>query len=255
MLKIKKYVVVGSLIIILSSTQIFAHDPIYGHGPDVLFKGGLALGLTLKSGLGFVRNEYELGYGVTPKWTIGTDIPFSNKTGSYDLDGIGIKSKYRFYVDYSKGAMLEFTALGSYKYSKDNIKPDVLNIGLTSGRESVVWYWFASVLYTGKITNSLLKPGDEINYDLTFGYRLNHINYYKPDYVIFFEFIGKHQFTSKLNNSNITRSGGNSWAIAPTLMFTYRNYALRAGVKFGIGESGYINRPKTNFKVSVEMHI
>jgi len=38
-------------------------------------------------------------------------------------------------------------------------------------------------------------------------------------------------------------------------MFNYRNYALRAGVEFGIGESGYINRPKTNFKISIEMHI
>jgi len=255
MSKIKKYIFVSSLIIILSSTQIFAHDPIYGHGPDVLFKGGLALGFTLKSGLGFLQNEYELGYGINSKWTISTTLPFSNEAGSYDLGGIGIKSKYRFYVDYNKGSMIEFAAIGSYEYSKDNFTPDVLNIGLASGRESVEWYWFASVLYTGKITNYFLKPGDEINYDLTFGYRLNQINYYKPDYVIFIEFIGKHQFSTKINDSDIAKSGGNSWAIAPTLMFTYRNYALRAGVEFGLGESDYIKRPETNFKVSIEMHI
>jgi len=240
---IKKYFIISSLVIVFISTKALAHEPIYGHGPDVLFKGGFAPGLTLKGGLGFVQNEFNFEYGVTSKLTIGTDIPFSNEPGSYGLDGIVIKSKYRFYVDYSKGAMLEFAALDSYEFSEDNMKPDALNIGLTSGRESIKWYWFASVLYSGKITNNMTKPGNEINYDLTFGYRLNRISYYKPDYVIFIEFLGKHQFSSKINNSNIDQSGGDTWAIAPTLMFTYRNYALRAGVKVGIGESGYIGKP------------
>ena len=255
MFKKKKYILIIGLLFIFGNVQIFAHEPIYGNGPDVLFKSGLALGFTLQSGLGFVQNEFNLEYGVTSKWTIGTDIPFSTETGGYKFDGIGIKSKYRFYTKYSRGSMIEFATLGSYKFARNKLVPDIINIGLTSGRESVVWYWFASVLYTGKITNDLMKPGDEINYDLTFGYRLNNINYYKPDYVIYLEFLGKHQFSSKINNSAIDQSGGNSWAIAPTLMFTYRNYALRAGVEFKIGESGYINSPNTNFKVSIEMHI
>lgn len=251
----KKYILIVSLIFMFGNMQISAHEPIYGNGPDVLFKGGFALGFTLQSGLGFFQNELNFGYGVTSKWTIGTDIPFSTETGGYDIDGIRIRNKYRFYTKYSRHSMIEFAAIGSYKFTKNKSMPDIINIGLTSGRESVVWYWFASALFTGKTTTNLLKPEDEINYDLTFGYRLNRINYYKPDYVIYLEFLGKHQFSSKINNSTIAQSGGNSWAIAPTLMFTYRNYALRAGVEFGIGESGYINRPKTNFKVSIEMHI
>ncbi len=255
MFKIKKYIFVSSLIIIFISTPTFAHEPIYGHGPHVLFKGGFAPGFTLQSGLGFVQNEFNLEYGVTTNWTIGTDLPFSNERGSYDFDGIGIRSKYRFYTIFSRGAMLQFSALGGYKFAKNNNGPDVLNLGLTAGRESIDLYWFTSAVYTGKITNELMKPGDEINYDLTFGYRLTRLDYYKPDLVVFIEFIGKYQFSSKLNNTVIDQSGGNSWAVAPTLMFTYLNYALRAGVQFGIGESGYISRPKTNFKVSIEMHI
>lgn len=255
MFDIKKYIFVSSLIIIFSSMQIFAHEPIYGHGPHVLFKGGFAPGFTLQSGLGFVQNVFNLEYGATTNWTIGTDVPFSNKEGSYSYDGIGIKSKYRFYTIYSRGAMLQFAALGGYKFAKNNNEPNVLNLGLTAGRESTDWYWFTSAVYTGKITNEIMKPGDEINYDLTFGYRLTHLNYYKPDLVVFIEFIGKHRFSSKLNNSKIDLSGGNAWGIAPTLMFTYHNYALRAGVEFGVGKSGYISRPKTNFKFSIEMHI
>ena len=249
-----KYYFVAFLFFLLNY-KISAHEPIYGHGPHVLFKGGLAPGFTLQSGLGFVQNEFNLEYGATANWTIGTDIPFSDKRGSYDFDGIRIKSKYRFYTLYSRGAMLQFAALSSYKFTKNSTGINVFNLGLTAGREAIDWYWFASAVYTGKVTNSILKPGNEINYDLTFGYRLNKPNYYKPDLVLFLEFIGKHQFTSKLNGNVIGQSGGNAWAVAPTLMFTYRNYALRAGVEFGIGESGYINRPETNFKVSIEMHI
>ncbi len=255
MFNFKKYIIVSGLVIIFSAVQTFAHEPIYGHGPHVLFKGGFAPGFTLQSGSGFVQNVFNLEYGATTNWTIGTDVPFGNQTGSYGFDGIGIKSKYRFYTVFSKGAMLQFSALGGYKFAKNNNVPDVLNLGLTAGRESTDWYWFASAVYLGKITNEIMKPGDEINYDLTFGYRLTRLNYYKPDLVVFIEFIGKHMFSSKLNNAVIDRSGGNSWAVAPTLMFTYLNYALRAGVQFGIGESGYISRPKTNFKVSIEMHI
>lgn len=151
--------------------------------------------------------------------------------------------------------MTEFSALGGYKFAKNSGGINVFNLGLTAGREAIEWYWFASAVYTGKVTNSDLKPGNEINYDLTFGYRVNKSNYYKPDFVFFLEFLGKHHFTSKLNGDTIGKSGGNAWAVAPTAMFTYRNYALRTGVEFGIGDNGYITKPGTNFKIGIEMHI
>ncbi len=255
MINIKKYILVCSLIFVLGNIRITAHEPIYGNGPHVLFKGGFAPGITFQNGLGFIENEFNLEYGLTANMTIGTDLFFNNKLKSYDFDGIRLKTKYRFYTKFSRGAMLQFAVLGGYKFSNENKKTDVLNFGFAAGREAVDWYWFASAVYVGKITNAVIKPGDDINYDLTFGYRITKLSYYKPDLVIFLEFIGKHQFTSKVNDTKIVQSGGNSWAVAPTLMFTYRNYALRTGVEFGIGESGYIIRPKTNFKVSIEMHI
>ncbi len=250
---IREYILLGSLLFVLSGNFIFAHEPIYGNGPHVLFKGGLAPGITLQSGLGYIETEFNLEYGLTNKLTIGTDIPFSNERGNYSLNGIKIKSKYRFYTKYSRGAMLQFAALGGYKFSNNSL-PNIINAGFAAGREAVDWYWFASAVYVAKVSNKT-NPGDEINYDVTLGYRLTKLSYYKPDLVVFLEFIGKHQFSSKLNDVVVKQTGGNSFAVAPTLMFTYRNYAVRTGVELGIGKSGYIRKPKTNFKISIEMHI
>ncbi len=254
MYNIGGYALLGSLLLVLSGTYIFAHEPIYGNGPHVLFKGGLAPGITLQSGLGYIETEVNLEYGLTNKLTIGTDIPFSNAKGSYNFNGIKIKSKYRFYTKYSRGAMLQFAALGGYKFSNNEL-PNIFNAGIAAGREAVDWYWFASAVYVAKVANKTINLGDEINYDVTLGYRLTKLSYYKPDLVVFLEFIGKRQFSSKLNGKIIDQTGGNSFGIAPTLMFTYRNYAIRTGVELGVGESGFIKRPKTNFKISIEMHI
>jgi hypothetical protein len=254
MLLIKRNILIVGFVLLLSG-GISAHEPIYGNGPHVLFKGGFAPGITLQSGLGFIETEYNLEYGLTTNFTIGADLFFGNEIRSYNYNGIKIKGKYRFYTKFKRGSMLQFSALGGYKLSDGGKQPDVLNFGLAAGREAIDWYWFASAVYAGKITNEPLKPGDQINYDLTLGYRVTKLSYYKPDLVIFLEFIGKRLFSSKFDGAKIDLSGGNSWAVAPTLMFTYRNYAIRTGVEIGIDESGYIKRPKTNFRLSIEMHI
>ena len=254
MYKIRKYLLLVSWLFILSNTYIFAHEPIYGNGPHVLFKGGFAPGITLQSSAEFIENEFNLEYGLTSNFTIGTDFFFNNEASSYNYNGIKLKGKYRFYTKFTRGAMLQFAVLGGYKFANNNL-PNILSAGFAAGREAVEWYWFASAVYIGKTTNEIIKPGDEITYDVTFGYRLTKLSYYKPDLVVFLEFIGKHQFSSESNNEVIDITGGDSFAVAPTLMFTYRNYAVRTGIELGIGESGYIKRPKTNFKISIEMHI
>lgn len=240
--------------LIISCVKTFAHEPIYGRGPHVLYKGGFAPSIVWNSGAGFIQNDFELGYGVTSSWTAGFSLPFSNANGRYEIQNYLIKCKYRFYADFEPGSMTQISALGGYKFSKESDGINALNLGLTGGRESTTWYWFASAAYTAKFTNSELKPGNEINYDLTLGYRFTRLDYYKPDLVIFLEFLGKYYQKSQLNDNTINNSGGNAWSIAPTFMLTYRNYALRSGVEFGLADNGFINKPKTNFKIGVEVH-
>ncbi len=243
------------LIFLLFNIDVRGHEPIYGNGPHVLFLGGFAPGITVQSGNGIFETEYSLEYGLTSQLTIGTDVIFSNEEESYSFEGLKLKGKYRFYTEYSRGAMLQFSALGGIKLPNNKNLPKGITFGIAAGREAVEWYWFASAVYIGKTGNSNFLPGDELNYDVTLGYRVNELKYYKPDLVLFIELIGKYQFNSKLNGSEIAESGGHSWGIAPTIMFTFRNYALRSGIEFGLGSSGFLNKPETNFKVAIEMHI
>jgi len=243
-----------TLFLIFSYGRIFAHEPIYGNGPHVLYKGAFAPAFVWNSGTGFIENDFELFYGITKNWTAGISLPFSNAQGQYGIENYVVKNKYRIYADFQPGSMNQISIIGGYLFSKETNGINALNLGFTGGRESTTWYWFASAAYTAKFTNANLKPGNEVNYDLTFGYRLNELNYYQPDLVIFLEFLGEYQQKSRLNDNTVNNSGGNAWSIAPTFMLTFRNYALRAGVEFGIADNGYIKKPATNFKIGIETH-
>ena len=226
------------------------HEPIYGNGPHVLFKGGFAPGITLQSYSGFFETEYSLEYGLTNKLTVGTDLIFNTETNSYGYEGIKLKGKYRFYTKYSRGSMLQFSALAGIMFPNNGELQNAINLGIAAGTESVDFYWFASALYLFNPNSSGANQLNSLNYDLTLGYRVTELDYYKPDLVLFVEFIGKHKFGSSAQNN-----WGNAWSVAPTLMFTFRNYALRSGVEFGVENSGAIPFPKTNFKISIETHI
>lgn len=237
---------------------LMAHEPIFGHGPHVLYKGGLAPAIVWNSGMGFIENEFELHYGVTKNWTAGLSVPLSNADDRYEVEDYMIKNKYRFYADFGPGVMDQIAAFGGYKFSNNTNRINALILGLTGGRESTTWYWFASTAYTAKFilqngTNP--KPGNEINYDLTLGCRINKVDYYKPDLVIFLEFLGKYLQKSSLHDSAINNSGGNAWSVAPTFMLTYRNWALRGGVEFGLARSGDLKKPADNFKIGIETHL
>jgi hypothetical protein len=147
------------------------------------------------------------------------------------------------------------SAIAAVFIPENSAAPKVLNLGITGGQESLRWYWFVDAAYAFKLTSSDVRPGNEINYTATIGYRPFEVDYYKPDLVLFIEGIGRYQEKSVQNGSKVTNSGGNYWAIAPTFFLTYQNYALRAGVEFGIASTGNINKPDTNYKISIELHI
>ncbi len=254
MLKLKTILTLFVLVL-FSALKISAHEPLYGNGPHVLFKGGFAPEIILQSGLGYLSTEYSLGYGLTKDWTINGGVAFSNLNQNYEYKGFLIKNKYRFYSYFKPGLSIQISAIAAAFVPKNNLAPKVLNLGITGGQESIRWYWFVDAAYAFKITNNNFKPGNEINYTATIGYRPFEINYYKPDLVLFIEGIGTYQERSALNGSTVTNSGGNYWAIAPTFFLSYKNCALRGGVEFGIASTGRIKKPDTNYKISIELHI
>jgi len=86
------------IVMFLSTTGVAAHEPLYGFGPHVLFKNGLAPHITLNWNSSKFETEYALGYGITRNWTMIAETPWSTEGGNYNFGGVNLKSKYRFWL-------------------------------------------------------------------------------------------------------------------------------------------------------------
>jgi len=233
--------------------QAQAHEPLYGFGPHVLFKGGFAPHFTFHYGHD-IETEYALGYGLTKNWTIKGEVPFHIEDGSYNWGGFLFKQKYRFYSHFEPGLSRQISAISTVNLPAEPENPTVVNIGATGGQEALHWYWFFGASYGLKFSDQQLKPGNHLLYNATIGYRPIKTSYYKPD-IVFLEGVGKLQQKSVQNGDVISQTGGHAWSVAPTFMLTYKNMALRGGVEFGLADAQYIEKPETNYKLILEWHL
>lgn len=232
-----------------------AHEPLYGFGPHVLFKGGFAPHVTMNLISDQLETEYALGYGITRSWTMIAETPFHVANSTYDFGGLNLKSKYRFWLKTKPGISYQGSFISKLVLPSENGKPRVLNIALTTGQEALKFYWFATAGYALKFSNNDLVQGNNFLYNVSLGYRPFKVNYYKPDIVFFMETSGNAYQKSTLNGEKLQESGGSNLAVAPTFFFTYRNLALRGGVQFGVLASDYISKTETNYKLTIELHI
>ena len=253
MLKINSRILLIIVCLMLPSYKLFAHEPLFGIGPHVLFKGGFAPHFTL-SYQDEWETEYALGYGITRNWTVIGETAFGTTDG-YRLNRINLKQKYRVLSHFEPGLSRALSAVGSISVPTRSGKSTVAQLGVTGGQEAQHWYWFFSGQYFANFTNQELKPGNTLAYSATLGYRINKVDYYKPDFVFFLEGTGKYIQKSKKDNDLVKASGGQLWQLAPTFMFTYRNVALRGGVQLGIADAGHVDAPDVNYKLTIEMHL
>jgi hypothetical protein len=244
-------------IIILTLTVFsgYAHEPLYGFGPHVLFKGGFAPHFTMNFNSSLFATEYALGYGITPSWTGIAEAGFSNKNGAYAVDFYRFKSKYRFWLKNQPGYSHQGALISQLTMPAVTGEPGALDMALTTGREGLKFYWFVSAGYGLRFADNPVDPGNRIIYNLSLGYRPFKVNYYKPDLVLFVETTGFTYQKSKMDGEPIQNSGGSNLAIAPTFFFTYRNLAVRGGIQFGVWDNNFVSKPDTNFKLTIELHI
>ncbi len=77
-------IALGMLVVM---SQAYAHDPVFGLGPHVLYKGGVEIApeaRTAKQGDNKASElELELTYGLTGDWAVGVDLPYAFR----DSDG------------------------------------------------------------------------------------------------------------------------------------------------------------------------
>jgi len=93
-----------------------AHDPVFGLGPHVLFKGGVEIAPQVHISKAGEREQTELGleltYGLTGDWAAGVEIPYitrastdnsSQANSSSGQGDLSLFSKYRFWREDGPG--------------------------------------------------------------------------------------------------------------------------------------------------------
>lgn len=252
--RLLKIGIYAAILLLLPAKAAQAHEPIYGIGPGVLFKGGNAPHIGFGWNNQFLEPEYGWGYGITKNWTAIAEVPFLYNSGNYSFQGVSLKQKYRFYRNFKPGLSRTASAVAEVRIPSRTGGPTVVNLGLTAGQEARRWYWFVSGSYAAKFSGADKKSGNQLNYNTTLGIRPVLTSYKQPDLVLLLEGIGKYREEAELNGKDLANTGGHQWSIAPTFMLTYRNIALRGGVEIGLASAGGLGKPKTNFRTMLEYH-
>ncbi len=247
------YLTIGLGLTLLSwaSSPAFAHDPIFGLGPHVLYKGGLEIHVDFQAEQAGDEQEreaaVELTYGLTGDWAAGIELPYVDKNeGGLSANGIGdlqLFTKYRFWrhdtlaVQDSAAAFLKLkldTADDAGDPSRGTGSTDAI-FGLTYGHEAVKWYRWASVRYrlNGK-TDAGLERGDKVLVDLVAGVRPQPPSYREPDTVWLLELNAEYTGRAERNGVELADTGGTELFLSPGIFWTVRNFAIKAGVQVPI---------------------
>jgi len=258
------------LVIAMSSTVTWSHDPIFGLGPHVLFKGGIEMAsevVTSKAG-DDKENEigFEVTYGLTGDWAAGFELPYKNNSDATDSSSgqgdLTVFTKYRFWR--KDGPGLQESISVAAKIKTDTGDGDIGTgttdgiIGLAYGYEGRKWYRWTALRYriNGKNNNGL-RRGDKILFDLVGGVRLKLTGYREPDTVWLLELNGEFGDNAEINGTELNNTGGTEWFVSPGIFWTKRNFAVKAGVQIPVASDLNGNQQKTDYraKLVLEWHL
>ncbi len=270
----------AGLIVLLSAPAqtTLAHDPVFGIGPHVLYKGGIETAVNVSNEKTGSNKDSELSleavYGITGNWAAGIEMPYGfksqvqdeKKESSNGLSDIKLFTKYRFWRKDSLGlqesAAVMFKING--KTGDETEKPPLGNgatdvtAGLTYGYESIKWYRWASVRYglPGK-NDAGYQLGGIWKVDFVGGWRPQPPEYKKPDTVWLLELNGEISDKAELNGNPSLDSGGTQWFVSPGIFWTMRNFAIKSGIQIPIASNlnGTQDKSDYRFKASFEWHI
>ncbi len=256
------------------SNTAWAHDPIFGIGPHVLYKGGVEVAPEVHTGKKGSDRETELGveltYGLTGDWAAGIDVPYRfSKEGSDDASGVGdvsLFTKYRFWRNDTLGAQESAAVLVKVKFDsgEDGKSPPVSSgstdaiLGLSYGYESRKWYRWASVRYRRNGENDDgLRRGDKVLVDLVGGFRPKLTGYMEPDTVWLLELNSEYGRRAEFRGSDLSNTGGTELFLSPGIFWTKRNFAVKAGVQIPIVSKLHGRQDNSDFRsrLILEWHL
>jgi len=251
-----------------------AHDPVFGIGPHVLFKGGVEIAPEIhtrkKGGDRDTELGLELTYGITGDWAAGIELPYARALkGDKSSSGLGDASlftKYRFWRKDSLGLQRSATVLLKLKANTAANKDtpalgtgstDAI-FGLAYGYESRKWYHWAGARYRKNGTNAAgLRRGDKILLDLVGGIRPKLTGYLEPDTVWLLELNGELGQRAERNGFELGNTGGTEVFLSPGIFWTKRNFAIKAGVQIPIYQDLNGDQKETDYRAKVvfEWHL
>lgn len=258
----------------IQSSGAFAHDPVFGIGPHVLFKDGMEAALEVHQEKAGKAKENELSlqvvYGITGDWAAGIDVPYAFKDNGMDtsrgLADLRAFTKYRFWREDSLG--LQESAAVVLAINADNAdqkaSPPLGNgatdamLGLTYGYESIKWYRWASARYKLPGKNSAnLQLGNKWLIDFVAGWRPVPPEYKKPDTVWLLELNGEMADRAESNGTALANSGGTEWFVSPGIFWTTRNFAIKSGIQIPVASdlNGTQDKSDYRFKATFEWHL
>ncbi len=245
--------------------SLFAHDPVFSPGPHVLFKDGVEIhaGASRDKQDNATEDEQSLAfkYGLTGDWVAGVEIPYErSKDELATQKGVGditLSTKYRFWRKDTMGAQESAAVLLKLKpdSSGAEVSTDTtdLMLGFTYGYESLKWYRWASMRYRFNQDRGDLQRGDRLFVDMAIGYRPQVHDYRAADTVLILELNGEIRERNALNGVDINASGGNQWFVSPGVLWTLRNFAVKAGVQIPIYSNLNGNQPRSDYRASLEL--
>jgi Putative MetA-pathway of phenol degradation len=258
------------LLAFLASAPAWSHDPVFGLGPHVLFKGGFEVAPEVHLDKSGDEKDKELGveltYGLTGDWAVGVELPYedhSDTTGSTSGQGdISVFSKYRFWRNDSPGLQESMTLAVKLKTDTgdDDIGTGTTDsiLGLAYGYEGRKWYRWAALRYRFNDENHAgLRRGDKVLFDLVGGVRLQQTGYREPDTVWLLELNGEFGQRAEFGGVELANTGGTEWFLSPGIFWTKRNFAVKAGVQIPVSNDLNGNQEKTDYraKVVLEWHL
>jgi hypothetical protein len=268
-------VVIASLVSILLAADLAqAHDPVFGLGPHVLYKGGVevapGLDLDRKGGERETELGFEMVYGITGDWSAGIELPYVDKkdNGASASGGGDIRlfTKHRFWRHDTLGAQESAAVLLKVKAGTgDENKSPALGtgttdtiLGLAYGYEGRRWYRWASVRFRHNGEDDAgLRRGNKVLLDLVGGIQPRPAGYYEPDTVWLLELNGERGRRAERNGVEQANTGGSEWFLSPGIFWTRRNFAVKAGVQIPIISDLNGNQEKTDYRsrLVLEWHL
>lgn len=258
----------------LTAGAALAHDPIFGIGPHVLFKGGVEIhmGVEAEEAGDDRENEVavEVTYGLTGDWAAGIELPRVDKdeegTSSTGAGDVELFTKWRFWRHDTLGLQESAAVLVNAKLdtADDDTTPPLGTgttdtiVGLTYGYEGRKWYRWAAVRYRRNGKNDAgLRRGDKLLLDLVGGIRPRPTGYLEPDTVWLLELNGEHDRRAELNGAESANTGGTEWFLSPGIFWTRRNFALKAGVQIPIASDLNGEQEESDFRARLvlEWHL